>query len=289
MPFEMSYVKSVKVQGAVYVGGGYADDDSDNELVVMTYDTSAGKWATLPPYSTRWFAMTAINNHLVLVGGRGRVHYSKRLAVWRAGNANWTHPYPDMTTPRHSCSTVVYKHWLAVAGGWGESGMLLSSVEVIDTKTKQWYAGPQTPTAWSSMITTTVRDMCYFIGGYIGGGYTNMVYRISLPALVSQLNSESSAKDTQMWKEMPQLPVMCAAPLSIERSLLAVGGYDKDSEDVSALHLYQPDAGQWVKVADMPTPRSTCTSIMTADKQLIVAGGYHNKDRLSTMYLAQIC
>ena len=80
------------------------------------------------------------------------------------------------------------------------------------------------------------------------------MYSVSLPALVSQLNSDSSAKDTQTWKELPQLPVTCAAPLSISGSLLAVGG-DKDLKAVSALHLYQPDAGQWVKVADLPSPR----------------------------------
>ena len=69
MPFGISYVQSVQVQGTLYVGG-QADDD-ENEYIVMAYDISAGKWATLPPYSTHRFAMTVIDNHLVLVGGEG--------------------------------------------------------------------------------------------------------------------------------------------------------------------------------------------------------------------------
>ena len=103
---------------------------------------------------------------------------------------------------------------------------------------------------------------------------TNKVYSISLPSLtlISQLNSDSSAKDTQTWKELPQLPVTKAAPLSISGSLLAVGGWDKGGSS-AAVHLYQPDAGKWVKVADMPTPRYTPTCIMISDKELLVAGG----------------
>ena len=111
MPFAMSGpVQAVQMQGTLYVGGGLADGDSGN--LIMTYVVSADKWVTLPPCSTRWFAMTAIKNHLVLVAGQGRGGYSKALHVWRADNKKWTHSYPDMTTPRHSCSVFFYKPWL---------------------------------------------------------------------------------------------------------------------------------------------------------------------------------
>ena len=113
MPFGMGDIQSVQVQGTLYVGGG--ETGGDNDYIVMTYDISAGKWATLPPYSTHRFAMTAINNHLVLVGGRGHDGVSKVLGVWSEDSKKWTHPYPDMTTPRTSCSAVVYNQYLVVA------------------------------------------------------------------------------------------------------------------------------------------------------------------------------
>ena len=211
----------------------------------------------------------------------------KTVRCWSEDIKKWTHPYPDMTIPRDSCSAVVYKQHLVVAGGVG-AGVIISSVEVMNTDTKQWYAGPPTPIAWKDMKTAIVGDMCFFMGGFIDcPSNTNKVYSVSLPALVSQLNSDSSAKDTQTWKELPQLPVRGAAPLTISGSLLAVGGEDKDGEAVSALHLYQPDAGQWVKIGDMPTPRYSPTCIMIADKEILVAGGYH-KGRQATMDIAQI-
>ena len=69
MPFGMSdYVQSVVVEGTVYVGGGLAGHGSDNNYIVMTYNISTGKWATLPPYRAGYFAMTAINNQLGVSG-----------------------------------------------------------------------------------------------------------------------------------------------------------------------------------------------------------------------------
>ena len=97
----------------MYVGGGRASYvASDNDYIVMTYDISTGKWATLPPYRAYGFAMTSINNQLVLVGGNKNGDSSKVLGVWDANKKQWTHPYPEMHTARKSCSAVVYKEWL---------------------------------------------------------------------------------------------------------------------------------------------------------------------------------
>ena len=107
MPFGMAG-QSVVVQGRVYVGGGWVGFGSDDHNIVMEYDISSGKWAKLTPYRACYFAMTVINNQLVLVGGEEHGGCSKVLGVWRAESKEWTHPYPDMPTARPSCSAVVY-------------------------------------------------------------------------------------------------------------------------------------------------------------------------------------
>ena len=199
------------------------------------------------------------------------VYRSKVLGVWRADSKKWTHPYPDMPTARALCSAVAYKEWLVVAGGKGGGGDRLSSVEVMNTDTKQWYASSPTPVAWSFMKISIVGDTCYFMGGLIGSGIrdTNKVYSVSLPALVSQLNS---SEDTQIWKEIPQLPIARAAPLSISGSLLAVGG--RDTYASACILLYQPATGEWVKVGDLTSPRRDCTCTMLTDREFFVAGGW---------------
>ena len=222
-------------------------------------------------YRTRGFAMTVTNNHLVLVGG---IEHFKTVGVWRPDSKKWTHPYPDMPTPRSHCSAVAYKEWLVVAGGFARDDYL-SSVEVLNTGTKQWSAGLPTPKPWAHMQLAIVGDVCYFMGGFTKGSLrtTTKVYSVSLPALTSQLNSGARHRDSQIWKVIFGLQVARSSPLSISGSLLAVGGYE-DGTDVSAIHLYKPDTGEWVKVGDLPTPRRSCTCVMLTDRELLVAGGW---------------
>ena len=108
MPFSLSsYIQSVEVDGTVYVGGGSADKDRDYKYsyTVMAYDTQTCKWHTLPPYSARLFAMTTINNKLILVGGiHGNGPVVDQLGVWKTDSNQWTCPFPAMPTPRYSPS-----------------------------------------------------------------------------------------------------------------------------------------------------------------------------------------
>ena len=292
MPLGMGgYVQSVVVQGRVYVGGGYAGSDSDDNYILMEYDISAGKWDKLPPYLARGFAMTVINNQLVLVGG-GLDHGCRCrmvLGKWKAESKEWTHSYLDIPTARRQCSEVVYNEWLVVVGGYQD--VRSSSVEVMNTDSEVWYAAPPTPTPWSSMKTAIVGDTCYFMGGHTDAsdGPTTEVYSVSLPALISQLHSPGTrkrGKQQQIWKKIPGLQTTRSTPLAINGSLLAIGG--RADKAVTAIYLYQLDTGNWVKVGDLPTPRYCCTCAMITDQEILVAGGEDDKDELSRSDVALI-
>ena len=254
MPLRMSgHIQSVVVLGRMYVGGGNAGYKSRDNYIVMEYDISSGKWAKLSPYRAEGFAMAVINNQLVLVGGKKSKNYSKVLGVWRAETQEWTQMFPEMSTARSSCSAVVYTEWLVVAGGLGDGMVKLLSVDVMNTGTKQWHAGPSMPTSWSRMKTARVGDTCFFMGGSIAENHqpATEVCSVSLPALISQLCSlESRGQNKQqIWKEIPGLQTVQSSPLSISGCLLAVGGESKGI-DAATIMLYKPDTGKWVKVGD---------------------------------------
>ena len=270
----------VVVQGKVYVGGGAAEWERDR-YIIMEYDICSGKWATLPPYRTSLFAMAAVNNQVVLVGGRDHDGTSRMLGVWRADQKEWTHPYPYMNTARSKCSAAAYTDWLVVTGGVDNQWLPLSSVEVLNTETKQWHAGPPMPKPLQQMKTAVVRDVLYAMGGYLGhitgGQPTDQVYSVSFKDLIPYLNSKPEP-EAQVWKEIPGLQLYKATPCSTKGSLLAVGGEDKNYKKVSAIHLYRPDTGEWVKIGDLPTPRSYCVCTMIADnKKMVVAGGWEGR------------
>ena len=86
-----------------------------------------------------------------------------------------------------------------------------------------------------------------------------------------------SERSKLLWKEISGLQVKWSAPLSMSGCLLAVGGRDEDGDVVSAIHLYQPATGEWVKVGDLPTPCCDCTCAMIGDREMmLVAGGRPN-------------
>ena len=272
MPFEMTGpIQSVVVQGTVYVGGGYTEHEEDGYRI-MEYDTLLGEWTTLPPYRACLFAVTSINKQLVLVGGWKIDHESKVLGVWKSASKEWVHPYPDMPTARLNSSAVPYKEWLAVAGGKTEEGHELTSVEVMNVDSKQWYSARSMPVGWHGMKTATLRDVWYLMGGCMGKYYTSKVCRVSLPALISQLDLESSSKrQRQIWTELSKLNVHGSTPLSISGSLLALGGM-KD-KDVTSIQLYQPQTEKWLKVGDLPSPRCRSSSAMITERDILLVGG----------------
>ncbi len=283
MPVAMSNIQSVEINDTVYVGG-VTDRDVD-DYIVMAYNTQSCQWHTLPPYSTRGFAMTTINNKLVVVGGRNREGSdSSELGEWQPDSNQWTRPFPPMSTPRYVHSATSYKHWLVVAGGY--HGVCLQTVEVLDVSNMQWSTGPSTPTPWVSMKSTTIGDTWYLMGGECEKLSHNSpdVYSVSLEALVSHSSSDSS----NIWNKLPSLNCVWSCPLNIGGSLLAVGGGDKKSEKlVSTIQRYVPETNTWVQAGQLPHAVRYCTCIMTSDK-VHVMGGYAGNSRLKKLFTSTI-
>ena len=283
MPFSMNdYIQSVEVEGTVYVGGGVADKDEDR-YIVMAYNMQSCKWRTLPPYSAVWFAMTTINNTLILVGGHHNDTKVNQLGVWKTDSNQWTRPFPPMPTPRSSPSVTSYKHWLVVAGGKRKEDSL-STVELLDIDNKQWSTAPSTPISWYKMKSTIIGDTWYLMGGR-QDDITNItdVYSVSLEALVSHSASDSS----KIWNKISPLNYICSSPLSFGGSLLVLGGWGiKKKCVVSTIQHYVPDINTWVPAGELPHPLETCTCIMTAGR-LHVFGGYSD-GKLATYYFSDI-
>ncbi len=277
MPMAMSvYIQSVEINDTVYVGGGGTDRDED-DYIVMAYNTQSCQWHTLPPYSTRWFAMTTINNKLVVVGGINRDYSdSSELREWQSDSNQWTRPFPPMPTPRHRPSATSYKHWLVVAGG--HQGDSLQTVEILDVSNMQWSTGPSTPTLWMEMKSTTIGNTWYLMGGACQdvSWWSPDVYSVSLEALVSH---SSSADSSNIWNKLSSLNCTRSCPLNIGGSLLAVGGLDmKSREPVSTIQRYVPETNTWVQAGQLPHAVCNCTCIMTSDKFHVV-GGYDGMNK----------
>ena len=272
MPCDMSSgIQAIVIGDNVYVGGGATRSVGNSEYTVMVYSLASGSWSKLPPHETQWFGMAAVNNHLVLVGGRSTI-VTGILAMWNEGSQTWTHPFPEMPTPRHSLSVISYQKWLIIAGGDPGTGPHSNKVEILDTLSRQWYKGSPIPTGCSEMSSAINGNMWYLSSGFSHQGRNKCVYSVCLDELISQVLSQSagnaSPPQPSPWQTLTDTPLTFSAVLVLNGALLTVGGRES-----SAIHRYQPSSRSWVKVGDLPTERWQCACTVLPNGEIFIVGG----------------
>ncbi len=271
MPIKMSGpVQSVVISDTVYVGGGDAGNVRD---ICTVMKLERDQWTKLPEYTAMSFAMTSLTNRLVLVGGRDLRNYNptNQLAVFESGE--WTLPYPPMSIARHSSTAVSLNNHIIVAGGADNERRTSSSVEVLDVASRIWYIAQLLPNPRSELKSTLIGNTLYLMGGSDHNWKpTKTVHHVDLNELI--VKARSNLDTPTLWQTIQDTPLVCnQAPLSIGRSLFAVGGWDDRHNRSSSIHLYEPYTREWVKVGDLPTSRCNCTCSVLPSGEVIVAGG----------------
>ncbi|XP_064389593.1 uncharacterized protein LOC135337585 isoform X3 [Halichondria panicea] len=283
MPIKMSYsVQSVVIGDTVYVGGGNAVSDRD-KCTVMKLEQD--QWTKLPEYTAQWFAMTSLANRLVLVGGHDTRNNKQTNQLSIFESVEWTHPYPPINIARHSSTAVSINNHIIVAGGFDDK-KYTSSVEVLDVASRRWYIAQSLPNAQSGLKSTLIGNTLYLMGGLDHTGPTKKLHQVNLNELIAK--ALSNLDTPTLWQTLQEVPLQWSAPLSIGRSLLAVGGRDSRVNPSSSIHLYQPDTRRWVKVGDLPTARYCCTCSVLPCGEVIVAGGETETSYIRTVEFLSI-
>ncbi len=185
-------------------------------------------------------------------------------------SGKWTHPYLPMNIARSSSTVVSFNNHIIVAGGRNEEPT--SSVEVLDVASRRWYIAQSLPNPRSVLKSTLIGNILYLMGGYDHTGWaTKTVHHVNLNELIAKVLSNLDTPT--LWQTLQEVPLVWSAPLSIGRSLLAIGGREDRANPSSSIHLYQPDTRRWVKVGDLPTTRYCCTCSVLPSGEVIVAGG----------------
>ena len=283
MVYAMSgYPRSVTLQKNIYVGGGTAENFSER-CTILLYNVDKDEWSSLPKYQFRWFAMIAINNRLTVVGGKDAStrKTTNQLAVFDQISQKWTTPHPPMPTARCWPAVSTYNKWLLVAGGYG--GSSLTTVELLNTSTKQWLTAAPLPTQCGRMTSTILQDNWYLVSD------SKEVFSVSLPEIVSNSISKCPATNsTQLWHRLPDTPLKYSTAIALRGSILVVGGLLGGSLRSTAIHLYLPESEKWTKVGDLPSARHYCSCILLPSGELLIAGGYESYATTSRVDVASI-
>ncbi len=278
---------AVVLNGEVYVGGGGADRHKD-DFIIQVYSPESDGWRGLPQCPVRLFAMAVVNQQLVVVGGRSHNHQvQSTVLVWDDTSRRWTTPYPNMPTARGSAAAVSYQQFLVVAGGYDQSERDLNTVNILNSSTKQWVTATTLPKARFDLSPTLVGDTLYFLGGFSGNDTpSKQMFSTSISALISHATSSSRAPPPN-W-DVTNTKLTRSTAVSLNNSLLAVGGRDARGKDSSAIYHYNPQSKRWTKVGDVPSALSLCSCTALPSGELMVLGGFEGYIRVVGVHIAKV-
>ena len=265
MPSGVGWAQAVVIGRKVYIGGGGAEG---GYYKVLEYTIQGGQWREIDT-PVQYFGMAVVNSQLIITGGKDKdCRATNEVWVLDSVSGTWTQPFPAMPTARHWPSAVGYKRWVLVVGGYERC------VEVLDTAARQWYTATPLPSDALRPSLTVTEDTLYAVWGC-------STVSVSIPMLVSDAVSQGPASDTSNgpqpteWQPLPDTPTEWPTTTTLNGSLVAMGG-DPVS---STIAMYLPQTEQWLKVAELPTPRCGCTCALLPETEVLMVIGGWDKDR----------
>lgn len=92
--------------------------------------------------------------------------------------------FPPMPTKRSRTTALTFGHFIIVIGGEDENYQILTTVEILDTTTNQWYTAQDLPDPRCCSSGTIVNGYIYILGGWRGESAVSSVLRCSADHLI---------------------------------------------------------------------------------------------------------
>ena len=220
--------------------------------------------------------MAIISNKLVTVGGYNKEHNhaSNSLLTLSIGffNNAWTENLPPMSTCRMDPAVVSTDTFLVVAGGSRTLlGNFLSTVEVLDLKTRTWSYTCSLPQMDGLPQLTLCNEALYVSN-------KNNIHSCSVEALLDP----TFGKEKPLWTRLANIPVPYGSSLvTLRGHVLSCGGADQHpgNDPTGAVHCYDAATNSWSVVGEMMIPRyCVLAAVLPGSHQLVVVGGMVSKN-----------
>ena len=276
---------------------------------VYSFDFSGKRWVELADCQKRESSLVTVKGQVTAVGGCTDTEDFDtliNLEMRSRGRSRWVVKLKNMPTKRYSTAAVSNEEVLIVTGGFS-NGRPLSSVEIMDIESEQWYTASKLPRALYRHSAVLCGNLVYMLGGKDSSGSTTSVFQSALSVLLlraspatlqeSDTNVDTSIATGSPWKSVCQIPLSFTSSLSIQnaslgsKKLVAFGGYNSERKQRSSdIHVYDPTDDSWLQIGAMISPRSSCISSMLSNNRIIVIGGKNRLGLLSdTVEIGLFC
>ena len=261
-------------RGAAVAHGSLAYFSSDGCHEVFAYNSENNDWSKLPECPQSNFGLAVVNNLITAVGGVSGGHHTNRLSNYSGGR--WVTVFPPMLTKRRWPAVISTENYLITAGGRGVGGVL-STVEIMDMNTLEWYTAASLPEPVYDMSATVCGGCLYLQGGiHKNNRSTRAVFTCTLDSLIRSCHppsqTPSHTSEASVWQHVADIPVSLSTCTTLNGRVLAVGGRDSHYHPTAAVHMYNPDSDSWLVLGNVSTARFNCLVVGLRDCIIAVGG-----------------
>ena len=246
---------------------------------VYSYKVHEDKWTELQQCEYQAISLAILHDTLTTVGGRTTYGTPTNilLSLSQSGSGwKWERYLPPMLTERILPATVTITTHLVVAAGQKTSIHGLSTVEVLDTETRQW-----------SMASSLPRDIgspqMVLCSGYVYlSDVECTIFSCSVEGLLQSCQlpphkptSINSSESGSIWTSQARIPLDLGSGgcglVTLGEHVLAIGG--EDLYPTAKIHCYDRATNSWSVIGEMPTPRYNVLGVYFPSNELVVVGG----------------
>ena len=264
----------------MYVCGGLCDDKG-LARIVQAYNIDKATWTQLPPAPQYNSEAAAIDKVFVLIAGYEASSDTVTNMVSSWSGQGWEQNIPALPTKRLRPGVMTYGTYVIVAGGIAEDKQtLLSSIDVLDTTTRQWQtlANLQLPQPLFNMQMTVCATHIYVASAAITNDATTnthttskSVWQLPVSTLVKVIENED--RSPLQWAETAPTPFYMSTLLQHTAHPLAVGGDDDSAKPTPNIAVYDPRSNKWSTVGQLLEPRVGCAVVSLSRDTFMVCGG----------------
>ena len=286
LPVAMRGARATVINNTLYIGGGRCTTAND-DYYMFSYKLIDDHWMRLPLLPQCYGVPTNINNELCYIGGRDYSTSRTTNKVITLHNDHWVTQYPNMVMARKAPTAVPYQRYTIVAGGDGEDGPTLDTIEVFNSNNNQWtILSTHLPQPMSYINATTCNQSFIIAGHHSAGGRTSKAtFIISMDCLVGadqQSLTSSTSEDDNKWSQLCPTPYWDTAIVPNTSPPVIIGGQDNQRKAVSNISLYDDSSNSWRTVSSLPIS-CTLATVATINDVIIVAGGCTDNNKMETV------
>lgn len=275
MPITLSNPKAAALNGKIYVIGAHLGENKNNSL--YEYNPATNAWAIKKSMlsSRIYFAVTACENKIYVIGGGlnpQQSHYAEALSnneAYDPATNTWETKAPMPTARTQMEANTVDGKIYVISGRTAGSDSTVTTSEVYDPDTDSWAKKTAIPYPVASYASAVVDSKIYIIGGQ------DEYYTPMNPGFNQIYDTKT---DTWMQGAKEPNPAWVSESAAATTGVLApkmiyvMGGVPGFAPPLDQNNAYNPINDSWRVAASLPSNRSSFAIAVVEDSLYIIGG-----------------